>query len=142
MLDELQTEDFPEPDQQLTIRDLETLRVISDPLRVQILESMIEGATTVKSLASKLDTTPTKLYYHINLLEEHGLIKVVGTRVVSGIIEKQYQVAAKNIEVDRGLLGTLASSGNDDFDKLLSTVFDSVRTDIMKSLKAGLIDMQ
>ena len=33
---------------------------------------------------------PNRLYYHVNLLEEHGLIRVTDTRLVSGIVERTY----------------------------------------------------
>ena len=91
--------------EEIHITDLETLKVISDPLRVQILEriglaSDAGRSTTVKQLSEDLDIPPTKLYYHIKLLERHELILVAETRVVSGIIEKHYQVRARRIRVD------------------------------------------
>src|SRR5436189_2035227 len=100
MPDEFQTEEQFEPEQRMVIKDLDTLKAISDPLRLQIVEHMLAGARTVKQLAQELNTTPTKLYYHINMLEQYGLIKVTGTRVVSGIIEKQYHVAAYSIDIE------------------------------------------
>ena len=52
------------------IADLETLRAIADPLRVQIME-LLEGgqALTVKQVAEKLGLAPSKLYYHFGALE-------------------------------------------------------------------------
>ena len=95
-------------EEEIQIDDLETLKVISDPLRVQILEhiglaSNSGEMTTVKQLSEALDIPPTKLYYHIKLLERHQLIQVAETRVVSGIIEKHYQIRAKRIRADLDL---------------------------------------
>src|SRR5689334_15395153 len=89
---------------ELVITDLETLKVISDPLRLQIMEVVQHNSRTVKQIAAELDIAPSKLYYHINLMEEHGLIHVTDTRIVSGIIEKQYQAAARNLRVNHSLL--------------------------------------
>ena len=75
MPDEFQIDNYPQPDDKFVINSLETLKVMADPNRLKILEEMIEGPRTVKQLASALETTATKLYYHINLLEEHGLIR-------------------------------------------------------------------
>jgi len=95
-------------EEEIRISDLETLKVISDPLRVQILEhiglaSEAGKLTTVKQLSEDLYIPPTKLYYHINLLEKHNLIQVAETRVVSGIIEKHYQIRARRIRADLDL---------------------------------------
>src|SRR6476659_4447233 len=113
MSDALQmVEETFEPEKMYVVKDLETLKVISDTTRIRILEMLVEKACTVKELARVLNLTPTKLYYHINLLEEHGLIRVVGTRIVSGIIEKQYRVLAYSIDIDRALLN-LGTEGSD-----------------------------
>src|SRR5918912_4209068 len=97
------------PDRVVTITDLDRLRVIADPLRLRILETLIEPRT-VKQVAAALGLAPTKLYYHINLLERHGLIVVVDTRLVSGILEKRYQAAARCFRVDHALLALSGST--------------------------------
>src|SRR3954447_21221010 len=104
MGEEIRMEVEFEPADRMVIKDLEALKAVSDPLRLRIMETMLQGARTVKQLAKELKTTPTKLYYHMNLLEQHGLVKVTGTRIVAGIIEKQYQLAAYSIHIDRSLL--------------------------------------
>ena len=86
------------------ISDLETLKLLSNPLRLQILER-IELANrhgdlvSAKQLANWLSQSQTKMYYHINLLEVHGLIEVAETELVSGIPEKRYRVTAGRISV-------------------------------------------
>lgn len=142
MSDELQmVEETFEPEKRYVVKDLETLKVISDTTRIRILEMLVEKACTVKELARTLDLTPTKLYYHINLLEEHGLIRVASTRIVSGIIEKQYRVLAYSIDIDRSLLN-LGTEGSDAaLDKMLRVIFDATREDVRDALKQGLMDM-
>lgn len=93
-------------DELFTISDLETLKVVSDPLRMRMIEDIGLAndrgqLRTVKQLAEVLDTPPPKLYYHINLLEKNGLIRVAETKIVSGIIEKHYQCTARRIAVSR-----------------------------------------
>jgi DNA-binding transcriptional ArsR family regulator len=131
-----------QPADTLTITNLETVKVLSDPLRLQILEQMLEQPVTVKQLAAELKIPQTKLYYHINTLEEHGLVRVVSTRVVSGIIEKQYWVTAHNISIDKTLFAAPGGKGiSDEVNSLLQTMFDSVRVDLNKSVEAGLVDI-
>jgi DNA-binding transcriptional ArsR family regulator len=132
---------FYKPEEQFVIKELETLKVLADPLRLQILEFVSHKASTVKEIATKVNTAPGKLYYHINLLEKHGLIQVTETRVVSGIIEKQYRATALSFVVERALL-TPGVSGEEGLDLLLSTIFDNTKADIKRSVSAGLISLE
>ena len=77
-----------------TISDVETIKVIADERRLAILEEL-QKPKTVKELAERLNSPASQLYYHVNQLEKHGLIQVVSTQVISGIIEKHYQVTAR-----------------------------------------------
>src|SRR5688572_14293462 len=100
-MDELiQNEADFEPADEFVISNLEALKAIADPTRVRLLEAFYKEARTVKQVAAEVGIPATKLYYHINVLEELGLLKVVATRVVSGIIEKSYRTAAKRIHGD------------------------------------------
>lgn len=122
---------------ELVVRDLATLRVVSDRLRMSILEALGAGAATVKAVAAKIGMAAGKLYYHFDLLERHGLIKVARTRMVSGIAEKAYVTAARSFRVDRALL----SPGKVDrtLETLLSAVIDGTRADIERSVRAGVL---
>jgi predicted ArsR family transcriptional regulator len=120
---------------QLVIEDLETLKVLSDPLRMQIAELMSYQPRTVKQVAKELGTTPHKLYYHVKLLEEHGLIRVVRTRLVSGIVEKHYQITAKDIVVADGLLSVSKPEGKSDIEALISSILDGTKADFIRSLR-------
>jgi DNA-binding transcriptional ArsR family regulator len=124
-----------------TIKTLEALKVFSDTLRQQIIEVLLDGQKTVKQIASELDLAPTKLYYHINLLEEHGLIKVTETRIVSGIIEKHYTAAAREYSIERSLLTPGQPTGDEALGIFLNAMIEPIRSDLDKSLKQGLIDV-
>lgn len=128
-----------QPAAELVITSLETLKVFSDPLRQQIIEALLGSPRTAKQLAVELDLAQTKLYYHINLLEEHNLIAVSGTRVVSGIIEKQYAAAAESFRIDQALLTPGQSSGDQGLDAALATILDRTIADIRVSLRHGAI---
>lgn len=126
---------------ELVISDIDQLRAISDPLRLRLLELMGEQPArgwTAKELASHLGTKQTKLYHHLNLLEERGLIRVAETRVVSGILEKRYAVVALSFRVDRKLLSI---AGEDAMGGVLDAVFEKARSEIVAGQRAGLIDL-
>ena len=72
-----------ETNQVITISDIETLKIISDPLRLKILELIrVANQTgelrTTKQLAQTLDMTQPKLYYHIKQLQKHAFVKAFG----------------------------------------------------------------
>lgn len=123
------------------IGDLETLRLVADPIRVRILELLVLEPQPVKRLAATLELPQTKLYYHINLLEERGLIQVVGTRVVSGIIEKQYGAVARSYRVDEELLKVGPEQGAT-VDLVMSSLLDGVRNDLRQSVLAGRVELK
>jgi DNA-binding transcriptional ArsR family regulator len=125
----------------LVIRDLETLRLISDPLRLRLLELAREEPVTAKEMARRLGVSQTRLYYHLKLLEERGLLAVASTRLVSGIVEKRYRTTAYRLSVDKTLIGPTAQ-GSDALDTYLSVVLDEVRSEINRSVDAGLIDLE
>ena len=128
----------PEPVAERRISDVETLKALSDPLRLRILELMTTGrgeAFTVKRLATALDVSQTKLYHHVNLLVERELIRPVGTRVVSGIIETSYRIAQLNVSLDRSLLAGDSAELHD----MLTTIFDGAREDIERGIRVGAI---
>ena len=58
----------------LMVNDLETLKILADLLRNQILEILAPEKLTINQMTEKLGLTPSKLYYHINLLEKYGFI--------------------------------------------------------------------
>jgi hypothetical protein len=128
-----------EPVEEFVISDVDMLKLITHPLRLQLL-GQFKRPRTVKETAAELDVVPTKLYYHVNLLEERGLLRVVDTQIVSGIIEKRYQVAARRYRVDDNML----SGGAEDerFDALIGSFFQMAHDEIRQSMRAGLVDLR
>ena len=92
-----------EPVSELWLRDVETIKVFADSLRLKIIKRM-EEPITVKQVAEELDIPAAKLYYHINLLQKHGLIQVVGHNLETGIVEKIYQVTARQFKLVNPLI--------------------------------------
>lgn len=78
----------------LEVDDIEVFEVLNNPLRVRILRELMEPAS-VREVAEALDVPPTRLYYHVNLLEDAGIISVVDTRKVGAMIQKVYQTRAR-----------------------------------------------
>jgi DNA-binding transcriptional ArsR family regulator len=130
-----------QPRPEMVITDVDQLRAISDPLRVRLIEAMADlplRGWTAKELAAQLHTSQTKLYHHLSLLEERGFIVVAETRMVSGILEKRYQLTAVSFRVERSLL---AGGGTDEIGAVIDTIFDKARNEILAGQRAGLLDV-
>jgi DNA-binding transcriptional ArsR family regulator len=95
---------------EFVIEDIETLRILAEPLRMRIHFELHEPRT-VKELAAALGLPQTRLYYHIKLLERARLIRVVAKRIVSGIEERTYQTTGRSTVVSPNLAGEVAESG-------------------------------
>lgn len=129
------------PAPEYVISDLETLKVLADPLRLSIIENL-ENPSTVKDVAEKIQRPPTKLYYHFNLLEKHGLIQTVETRIVSGIVEKHYQAVARRYRMSWGLLSPTDKAFNERIEVMLGGIFGTARDDVRESVEAGVIKIE
>lgn len=136
------TRELPEPAAEMVITDVEQLKAISDPLRLQLLERIAgdpQRGWTAKELAEALGTKQTKLYHHLGLLEDNGFIRVAATRVVSGIQEKRYQATARGFRVDRSLLTGAGSEVA--VSSAVDAIFEKARSEIMAGLHSGTINL-
>jgi DNA-binding transcriptional ArsR family regulator len=133
---EIEMDDFDEKLPVLTIKDLETLKVLTDPLRLQIIETLAPEPQTVNLVAQQLGLSASRLYYHFHLLEASGLIRVVETRMVSNIMEKIYWITADSFDVDKDLLNFTSDTGHENITRLITASLDATREDILRSLKA------
>ncbi len=125
-----------------TIDDLDTLRIITDPLRFQIIEILDREPLSVNQVAEKMGLSASRLYYHIKLLEEHGLIQVVDTRRINNIIEKFYWLTAEDIDFDRELLNFASEGGAENIARMVTSSLDATREDILRSLQARKFNLE
>jgi DNA-binding transcriptional ArsR family regulator len=129
---------YMQSEEEFVITDLETIHIVSDPLRLQILEILKETPKTVKMVSRELGVNQVKLYYHFKLLEEHGLLRITEERMVSHLIEKVYQTRARSIRIAADLLAVEKPS-SDSSETLLNYVFDKGRAKLKKGLQEGWI---
>lgn len=126
------------------IQDLEAAKLISDPLRLQILEVLLAEPLTVKQIADKLGLAPSKLYYHVNSLEKYDLIQVVDTTVHGNIIEKHYWVTAYDYRLDENLFNFNVTEveGKENIISMAISTLDTVRDDFIRSIEARAFNLE
>ena len=88
-----------ELDDLLVVTAPEQLRALADRLRGTLLELVLERAATVTELAQAVDRPKSTIAYHVNLLVDAGLLRVVRTRRVRAIDERFYGRVARTYYV-------------------------------------------
>lgn len=132
-----------QPDPERVIDNIEALKIYFDPLRTRIIRTMAQRARSVPEIAQELGIPFTRLYYHINMLEKHGLIRMVGARSIGGAVEEKfYRVAARQFIVAPHLLTVLPNEGGEtSIDAVLHSMLEESKADLVRSISAGKIDL-
>ncbi|MEV6523856.1 helix-turn-helix domain-containing protein [Longispora sp. NPDC051575] len=120
------------------VQDVDTLKALADPIRLTVLELMMADHTrswTAKELASRVGISTTKIYYHLNTLEQRALLQIRSTRIVNGIIEKHYGASQQRITFQRGPDHPRDPEGA--VEDVMMALFDQVRGDINERLLTG-----
>jgi DNA-binding transcriptional ArsR family regulator len=86
-------------DDLLVVTAPEQLRALADHLRGTLLELVLERAATVTEMAQAVDRPKSTIAYHVNLLVDAGLLRVVRTRRVRAIEERYYGRVARTYYV-------------------------------------------
>lgn len=66
-------------------------KLIANALRTRILHITERRSLTAKQVSEELGETPGNVHYHLQRLLAGGLVDVVETRAVRGIVEKYYR---------------------------------------------------
>lgn len=116
----------------LEIDDIEVFGVLNNPTRFRILR-LLQEPRSVKDVADHLGVPPTRLYYHFNMMEEAGVIRVTETRKAGAMLQKLYQVTAKGFRPSP----TIAQGGHEPHEMAKITagvILDGARVDAEEAL--------
>jgi predicted ArsR family transcriptional regulator len=85
------------------IKDLEQVRLLTDPLKLQLVQAFAESAKTTKQVAAELGESVTKLYRHVDALHDSGLLVLVDEKQKRGTVERTFRAVAQRFEADHSL---------------------------------------
>ena len=88
----------------LVLRDLECIKAIANPKRIDILKSFEKEPLSAKQLSQILEEPHAKINYHIKSLYKSGILELVEEKIKSGIVEKYYYPTAKNIIIEKNVI--------------------------------------
>lgn len=116
-----------EPKAMHVVETPEQLKAFTDPLRNQILSILAEQPATNQQIADLLGQPQAKVLYHIRVLLQDELIKLVDTHVKGGNVEKYYRAIAKLFSL---------RPGPDTFPALVNAGLEVVRAEVAASTAA------
>jgi DNA-binding transcriptional ArsR family regulator len=97
-----------ELDERVELTTPAQLRAMADPLRGTILDLLLERAATVTELAAAVQRPKSTIAYHVRVLVDAGMLRVVRTRRVRAIDERYYGRTARMFYV-----GVVSIPGDD-----------------------------
>lgn len=120
------------------IDDPETFELLADSNRLQILELTLVPRSATE-IAEAMDVPRTRLYHHIKLLEEAGIIAVADTRQAGAMTEKIYQAAAKSYQPSQSFLET--SAPRQQAEGVMASLLGSTQADFVRAVEEGIVRM-
>lgn len=119
------------------IKDLEQVRLLSDPLKLQLIQAFAEDPKTTKQVAAELGESVTKLYRHVDALFDAGLLEIAGEKQKRGTIERTFRAVAHRFEADHSLFsGDGVADGVDTARDMLRTVEGEI-LDVLANASPG-----
>lgn len=90
----------------LYLERIEQAEILFKPQRIEVLRLLAEPRTCGE-VAERLGQSKQRVYYHVKVLEEAGLVVRVSERKVRGIHEGIYQAAARSYWMSPKLVGAI-----------------------------------
>jgi DNA-binding transcriptional ArsR family regulator len=99
------------------IEDPAAAAVALSPMRSRLL-SELGAPASAATLATRVGLARQKVTYHLNALEEHGLVRLAEERKWGGLTERLLVATAASYVVSPGALGPVAVDPNREVDRL------------------------
>jgi len=121
----------------LVLRDIEEIKAVSHPYRLEIMEAFDNEPLSAKQLSEILGEPHAKVNYHIKTLLAAGILELVEERVKSGIIEKYYLPKAKMVVIDKSILNKSMENNDSEVTQTLNqasiSLFEKVSGDFFRA---------
>lgn len=123
----------------MLLRTHDQVRALTHALRLRLLTSLAHRPASAKQLADRFGVPTTRLYHHLDLLEEHGFVEVVATRRSGARTERCYGTPPRrSIRPGPELLDP------DDRDELaaaMSSMVEIAGIGLAEAIRAGRVDL-
>ena len=126
----------------LILRDLECIKAIAHPRRIDILNIFDEMPLSAKQLSQLLDEPHAKINYHIKTLYKVGILELVEEKIKSGIVEKYYYPSAKNIVIDKKVLDFSLHYKDESKQEVYISKFEDIIELFYKAAEEDILDQE
>jgi predicted ArsR family transcriptional regulator len=116
------------------IQDLEQIRLLSDPLKLKLLQAFAEDQKTVAEVATELGERITKLYRHVDALHAAGLLEITRETPKRGTLERAFRAVARRFEADYALF---ADQAGDDAAATVRELLQAGQAEIVDAMTTG-----
>lgn len=123
------------PADSVSLDRLELLDEVVHPTRGALLRRL-RHPRTVADLAEVLQVPITRLYHHVNRLERDGLIRIVATRRVGGVVERRYRAVGRRFELDPDLLERSEPAA---LARAFGALFDVAKVSLQREFELGAV---
>lgn len=113
--------------------------VLSDSTRLELIELLVRPRS-VAELAEHMRVPRTRLYHHVNLLEEAGMIRVVDTRPAGAQTEKLYQVSAYSYQPSKEYLDQALP--REKAQAVMTSIFGTTEADFIRAVEDGAVTFE
>ncbi len=128
-----------EPADVYLIDDLQGFELLSDVTRIEVLE-LCREPQSAKEMAASMGVPRTRLYHHIGMLEEAGMLVVVDSRKAGALTEKVYQVAAMSFQPSEAF--SKSADQRQVAEAMLTSIMGATRADFLRALENGRFSME
>lgn len=113
------------------ISDLDTVRLLADPLKLKLLQVFAQGPATTRQVAEELGEKLTRLYRHVDALHDAGLLEIVAEEQKRGTVERTFRAVAERFEVDQALF----MEDSDAASATIRETLQAVEGEVMQALR-------
>lgn len=115
------------------IDDPASATVALEPMRSRLLSELAAPASAA-TLAARVGLTRQKVNYHLNALEEHGLVRLAEERKWGGLTERLLVATAASYVVSPGAMGPVAVDPKREIDRLSASYLIALGARIVREV--------
>lgn len=116
---------------------VEEIKAFTDPYRIRILSvyKKFGRPATVKEVADEMGEVPAKVHYHVKKLESSGILELIYTKEINGIVAKYYEPTAKSFKIESETLNpAIKSLLLNETKKAINSVYEESERIVLESL--------
>ena len=120
-----------------TLTTIEEIKAYNEPYRMKILLTLLklERPATGKEIADEMNETPAKVHYHIKKMEKAGILELVDTKEINGIVAKYYEPTAKEFNIENKYLDDSSRKVmSDETCKMVCGIFDMAKDNYINNV--------